>query len=101
MQLGGQWIVEFGVRENEAREQSWKEKACQGDAITDTVATPSFGGPCLGGVGHLLLVAVSGWVGRRARFTGQTEAARHCAIGAPRRGRDVWAVDVRHPSIER
>jgi hypothetical protein len=57
MQLGSQWIVEFGMRDMQAREQRWREKARQEEEASPLAAAPSYGQRCLSGVGHLLLVA--------------------------------------------
>jgi hypothetical protein len=65
MNPGSQWIVEFGERENLAREQCWKEKTSEREQTTDSIATPSLGRRCLGVIGHLLLVA-GVWLKRQA-----------------------------------
>lgn len=65
MNPGSQWIVEFGVRENQAREQSWQEKTRLEEAESPLVAAPPFARRCLGMLGHFLLVA-GGWLNRQA-----------------------------------
>lgn len=65
MNPGSQWIVEFGVRENQAREQRRKGTTRQEEETTDIITRPTFGQRCLGVIGHLLLVA-GAWLNRQA-----------------------------------
>lgn len=77
MNPGSQWIVEFGVRENQARERRGREQAGQVDGTDTVVTAPRFGQRYLGGGGHLwagdCLIVVGTWL--KARF-GQLPARR-------------------------